>query len=148
MSTAELLIELARQGIRLEASEGRLRYHPRSAASPELIERMQAHKADLLRSAAGDAMSKPNSATPPDASSAAAMRDPPGWLADGIDPAELAPCPACGTLEQWQTAAGNWRCRRCDPPTQAMRWLEHRERILKKTKEKIDAGRKGQYRRS
>ena len=47
-----------------------------------------------------------------------------GWLAISIDPDELEPCPQCGTLELWQTLAGNWRCRRCDPPTTARRVQE------------------------
>ena len=25
-------------------------------------------------------------------------------------------CAQCGTLELWQTLAGNWRCQRCHPP--------------------------------
>ena len=29
------------------------------------------------------------------------------------------PCAVCGSLELWETLAGNWRCRRCDPPTRA-----------------------------
>lgn len=33
-----------------------------------------------------------------------------------LEPIELDPCPACGTLELWQSVAGNWRCQRCDPP--------------------------------
>lgn len=43
-----------------------------------------------------------------------------------IDPPD--PCPECGTLELWQTLAGNWRCLRCDPPKksrQLMRRAAH-----------------------
>ena len=39
-----------------------------------------------------------------------------------IDPPD--PCPECGTLELWQTLAGNWRCLRCDPPTTAQQLRE------------------------
>ena len=48
MSTVELLADLSRLGIRLEADGGRLRYHPRSAVTADLISRLKAHKADLL----------------------------------------------------------------------------------------------------
>ena len=48
MSAAELLLDLGRLGIRLEADGQRLRFHPRSALTPDLLERLKAHKADLL----------------------------------------------------------------------------------------------------
>ncbi len=49
---------------------------------------------------------------------------PGGWPLDSIDPDELDPCPECGTLELWQTLAGNWRCLRCEPPTTSRRLLK------------------------
>ena len=55
---------------------------------------------------------------------------PDGWPLDSIDPDELNPCPECGTLELWQTMAGNWRCLRCDPPTKSQR-LRNRATRLK-----------------
>jgi hypothetical protein len=48
MSAADLLLELNRQGIRLEANGDRLRYHPQSALTPDLLARLKAHKAELL----------------------------------------------------------------------------------------------------
>ena len=48
MSAAELLLDLARRGIRLEAHGERLRYFPRSAVTPDLLDRLKAHKGELL----------------------------------------------------------------------------------------------------
>lgn len=48
VSAADLIADLTRMGIRLEAHGDRLRYSPRSAVTPELIERMKANKPELL----------------------------------------------------------------------------------------------------
>lgn len=48
MNVAELLADLDRLGIRLDADGDRLRYHPRSAATPDLLDRLRTHKAALL----------------------------------------------------------------------------------------------------
>ena len=48
MSAAELLADVARLGIKLEPHGDRLRYCPRSAVTPDLAERLAAHKAELL----------------------------------------------------------------------------------------------------
>lgn len=48
MSVTDLLADVARLGIKLEAHGDRLRYCPRSAVTPELIEHLTAHKAELL----------------------------------------------------------------------------------------------------
>jgi len=48
MSAAELLLDLGRLGILLEADGERLRFHPRSALTPDLLDLLKAHKADLL----------------------------------------------------------------------------------------------------
>jgi hypothetical protein len=42
------MVDLARLGIRLEAHGDRLRYSPRSAVTPDLSDRMKAHKNQLL----------------------------------------------------------------------------------------------------
>ena len=101
---------LARLGIRIEAHGDRLRYSPRSAVTPELADRMKAHKGELL---------------------AILRRDPEAGETDEgievIDPPD--PCPKCGTLELWQSLAGNWRCLRCDPPTKARRPRERAARL-------------------
>ena len=48
MSAARLMANLNRLGIRLEARGDRLRYSPRSAVTPDLADRMKAHKGELL----------------------------------------------------------------------------------------------------
>ncbi len=48
MSAAALLLDLERLGIRLEARGDRLRYSPRSALTPDLLNRLKAHKQELL----------------------------------------------------------------------------------------------------
>lgn len=48
MTAAELLSDLTTLGIQLEARGERLRYWPRSAATPDLVARLQAHKGELL----------------------------------------------------------------------------------------------------
>ena len=48
VSAAELMANLARLGIRLEADANRLLYWPRSAVTPDLAERVKAHKGELL----------------------------------------------------------------------------------------------------
>jgi hypothetical protein len=47
-------------------------------------------------------------------------------LGEVIDPPA---CPRCGLLEMWETAAGTWRCLRCDPPKVAIRLLERAQAI-------------------
>jgi hypothetical protein len=48
MSANDLLSELGRQGIRLEADGGRLWCYPPEALTPDLLARLKAHKAELL----------------------------------------------------------------------------------------------------
>jgi hypothetical protein len=48
MNAAELLAELESLGIRVEADGDRLRYHPRSAATSDVLDRLKTHKAALL----------------------------------------------------------------------------------------------------
>jgi len=45
---AVLLVELARRGIKLSAAGDRLRFRPRSAMTPDLAERLTAHRGELL----------------------------------------------------------------------------------------------------
>lgn len=74
-----------------------------------------------------------------------------GWSVDCIEPNGLTPCPKCGTLELWQSAAGDifgltpgrWRCMKCDPPTTALRLAEAAERIRRRANRKADARQKG-----
>ncbi|MCA8998862.1 MAG: hypothetical protein KDA80_17820 [Planctomycetaceae bacterium] len=48
MSASQLLADLVRLGIRIEAHEDRLRYSPRSSVTPDLEARIRAHKRELL----------------------------------------------------------------------------------------------------
>ncbi len=47
-TAAALLAELTRQGIELQARGNRLRYRPRAALTPELVEQVRARKSELL----------------------------------------------------------------------------------------------------
>jgi len=152
MSAAELLSDLSRLGIQLEADGERLRYFPRSALTPDLLARLKAYKPDLLAMLrpAPDVMDDLRAAETrwidesPDCDLAtepiAEPIGPDGWPVDCIDPNELTPCPNCGTLELWQSVAGDlfgltpgqWRCMRCDPPTAARRLAEAAERFRRR----------------
>lgn len=48
MSVAQLMADLNHRGVRLEAHGDRLRFSPRSSVTPDLAERMKAHKGELL----------------------------------------------------------------------------------------------------
>jgi hypothetical protein len=48
MTTTQLLAELALLGVQLEARGDRLRYSPRSAVTPDLVDRIKARKLELL----------------------------------------------------------------------------------------------------
>lgn len=48
MIAAQLMTDLARLGIRIEAHGDRLRCSPRSAVTPDLVGRLKAHKGELL----------------------------------------------------------------------------------------------------
>ena len=49
MTTNEILGELERRGINVEMAGDRLRFRPREAITPALLETLRAHKAALLR---------------------------------------------------------------------------------------------------
>ena len=53
MTANELIANLNRAGIRLEAHDDRLRYFPRSKVTPDLLDGMKACKADLLATLTG-----------------------------------------------------------------------------------------------
>ena len=140
MSAMKLLADSARLGIRLEAHGDRLRYAPRSAVTPDLADRLKAHKGELL------AILRQEAPVPDVVLTDAAeghcddldlwaedlLPDGPnGWPVNSFEPPD--PCPECGMLEMWQTAEGNWRCERCDPPTTAWRLLELVARLQPKT---------------
>ena len=94
MTAHDLLAELDRRGIAIEAHGDRLRYSPRSAVTPDLAHRMKAHKAALLAILAGEPW-------PPDVTD-----DVNKWHWENITSADRdyllgprnwpAPCPWCG----------------------------------------------------
>ena len=159
MIATQLITDLAQRGIRLEAHGDRLRYSPRSAMTPDLAQRMKTNKGELLAILRSPAIDLTNADAvwqaaldllqgkplfPTDVMEALRAADvrwesveatteaigQDGWPLDSVDPDELTPCAECGTLELWQTMAGNWRCLRCDPPTKSQR-LRNRATRLK-----------------
>lgn len=48
MTASELITTLEKRGIKLEACEGRLRYHPASALPPDLRDSLIEHKVEVL----------------------------------------------------------------------------------------------------
>ena len=134
-TAADLLAELTELGIELVASGDRLRYRPRSAVTPDLVERLRIHKAELL-AILGQSEGR-DGAT----GGMGALRgehtlsvDPgeflPIWRQHYIEPPE--PCPGCGGLLYWWNVWGDRRCMTCDPPVAAMRLLERAERIRRR----------------
>ena len=98
----QLLTELARREIVLVSDGERLRFYPRAAMTPELVERLRESKAEVV----------------------AILADP--WPAVEAEP---APCGNCNGWDLWESMAGRWRCMKCDPPEKARRLLEKAERI-------------------
>src|SRR5262245_61241442 len=95
MSAAELLTVLDRLGIKLEGHGDRLRYHPRSALTRELIARLKAHKDEILSILGQKAAPQP----------VAVGLD--GWPTNSIKCDELTPCLQCRSLELWQSVVGD-----------------------------------------
>jgi len=150
-SLAELLTDCDARGIRLVAAgDGELTIDaPQDALTSDLTGRLKAHKAELLAilrlvvapdgattaPAAGEA--EPAESRPEAAPEAIRWED-------SLNPPD--PCPECGTLELWQTLAGNWRCLRCDPPIRARRLVELAGRIRRQKSRRNTTGLRGQYR--
>ena len=129
MSATKLMADLARLGIRLEAHGDRLRYHPQSAMTPDLMARLKAHKAELL------AILRPR----PDAGAtlAALALDSDPWE-QCIEPTD--PCPKCGSLVFWWNLLGDRRCMTCDPPIVAIKAMERAEQIRRQHRIPSPAG--------
>ena len=49
MSASELLVELREYGVQLVATGGELRYRPREAVTPQLLDDLREHKPELLQ---------------------------------------------------------------------------------------------------
>ena len=124
MNAAQLMTDLARLGIRIEAHGDRLRYSPRSAVTPDLAQRMKTHKGELLEILQAGTVDDDEIFT-----EAPEALDSDGWPLDSVDPNELTPCTKCGTLEQWQSLTGTWGCVRCEPPAKARRLREWVEKV-------------------
>ena len=147
------MTDLARLGIHIESHGDRLRYSPRSAVTPELADRMKAHRAELLailspnaeRSAIQWCENAPRhevqaaletamtewdviveSDGPVEITDAIEEFD--DWTGGTANPDDVPTCGTCGRQEAWQTLLGNWRCLRCDPPTMARRLREREAR--------------------
>jgi hypothetical protein len=129
MNVAELLAYCEAQGIRLETTDagGLSIDSPAGALTPELTERLKAHKPAILAAL----WSRPGQPLfPPIVMEALRSADarlvvdpeplelgPDGWPVDSVDPNDVRPCATCGGLDQWQNVApGGWHCARCDPP--------------------------------
>jgi len=91
--------------------------------TPDLARRLAEHKTELVVMLTAEAPDRRS----PD--------DPDGWPNDCIDPPD--PCPDCGSLELWQTRAGNWRCLRCDPPIRSRELAREAREARRKAKQRI-----------
>ena len=161
MIATQILADLAHLGIRIEARGDRLRYWPRSAMTPDLVEQMKAHKTELLAALrpenAAIALLCPWCKGPDLADAETGLRcvacDRIAWVphvegglvrVDHIGDEEIDlpdPCEECDSLDLWQSVAadplgvlpGRWRCQRCDPPetSRRMRGLATRSRARK-----------------
>jgi hypothetical protein len=92
-----LLSELTRRGIHLEADGSRLRYYPRSAVTRDLVERMRAHKDELLAALRSKADTSSIDRTDPTAV----------WHA-ALDLLEGAPLFPTDVIEALRTAHAKW----------------------------------------
>lgn len=127
MSAAFLLADLERLGIRLEVNGDRLRYYPRSAATPALMDRLKAHKREILYVLRADEVAHGRHVDHP-YSDWIESNEPNGdlsWTNPDCPPRNLTivdppdSCPECGTLELWETFGGDWRCIKCSPPVKS-----------------------------
>ena len=83
---------------------------PRSAMTPELVERIKTNKAAILTAIQFD------------------------WDRDTIP---IMICPKCDGWRHWQSMAGTWHCVRCDPPTVGLAWLKRVKRTRKRHNQPI-----------
>lgn len=50
------------------------------------------------------------------------------WPADSLPAGDVPACWLCDSLQAWQSMTGQWRCLRCDPPTQAAEFWSYQKR--------------------
>ncbi len=127
-----LLADLTGLGIEVVAHGDRLRYHPQSAMTPDLMRRMKTHKRELL-AAFSSGLAASEIETRETESTATCDR----WE-NCIEPP--APCPKCSSLLFWWNLLGDRRCMTCDPPTVAIRAMERAEQIRRRHRIPSPAG--------
>jgi hypothetical protein len=137
VNAVQLLADLDRLGILLEAYNDRLRYSPRSALTPDLLNRLKAHKGELLailRDGAGGTGAKPKAKNCSDDTSGELIDkdDPFGprrRIEDQVGLGDAKPEPACrcGSTE-WRHVLIHDRqstrrdCARCGKFLRFTRW--------------------------
>lgn len=151
MSAQSLLNHLKARGIELRAAGDRLRFHPREAVGAEDLQALRTHKVELLAILSGGAS---DHSWPTDLPQIMRASDVPWHDPEtreerlaialegcGADPTTeidlLEPCPRCGSLELWQSLAGDlrgqtpgvWRCIHCEPPSTAWRLRQQAVRL-------------------
>jgi hypothetical protein len=133
MNVTELMAELDRLGIRIEARGDRLRYAPRSAMTENLAKLLAAHKCELMAVLRRDRTTiccpwcRRTALVDGERGAWCTNCDRLAWLempggdfirADHVDDQVLDPpdpCADCGGIERWQDAGGRLRCPSCDP---------------------------------
>ena len=88
---------------------------PRSAMTPELVERIKVNKAAILDEIQTD------------------------WDRDTIP---IMICPKCDGWRHWQSMEGTWHCAKCNPPTNGLFWMKRVERARRRHHKPIRPGAK------
>ena len=119
----EILAKLSEHGIEVVPDGDDLLYRPQSAMTPELAERMKAHKPAILSILRAVAPNVSADTSNPDLP-ARLIFDADRIVWEGsIKPPK--PCSECGGIIFWWNPLGDQRCMVCDPPLTADRFLEY-----------------------
>jgi TubC N-terminal docking domain len=130
---AVLLADLAAAGVRLAVEGDRLRFTPRAAATPDLIERLRKHKAEVIAVMTAPPTAPAESAFGPEERRARLMEDVgmwperlrraygarPGAAAEAGQPIDLGSPAESAAREEAEVAAGwhrGWPARKSKPP--------------------------------
>ncbi len=117
MTAPQLLSELQKRGIKLNARGNKLQYDaPKGELAPKDIEAIRLNKAALLSLLEG---------SDHEAYSDCGDFDPQHW----DDLPEPVDCLKCGSFNSWWDLLGDRHCMTCDPPLKAIRLLKVTERI-------------------